>query len=102
MEIDAGYGEPTPAKEATMAPPIFVQFRLTTSLAYGHFVMVERRRLWQVPSVNAVVNIKNNPFRVYKVSWSIPEDEYGEYTQYAYVDVIKACEFRLCINGKEY
>lgn len=81
--------------------PIFARFDLVHRLTDREGVMLHHTELWQVPSEGQIVNIGGNPYRVFEVDWSIP-DEPNPFAQYAYVKVQKASDFVVQLGGREY
>jgi len=86
-------------KQDELVPPILVHFRLTTSLHNHHFVEVLSKRLWQVPQEGALINLNGNPFFAHNVGWAFTDDDE---TAYAFVEVLKAGDFKLVLGGREY
>ena len=88
-----------------MRPPIRTRFDLVWKLSNRDGVFLTLLDLWQVPRIKDIVNIEGNPYRVINVGWSLPTKEERHEdspTQYAFVDVQKASEFKVLLGDREY
>lgn len=56
-------------------------------------VQLARQPIPAVPSINDVINIKGNPYRVIRVGWALPYEPEEVGKLYAYISVQKAAAF---------